>query len=135
MREEKLLKILKDNFGHSEFRFDQKEIINSVLNGKDTLAIMPTGGGKSICYQVPAIFCDGITLVISPLISLMYDQVLNLAQNGIEACFLNSSLDAGMRRDTEEGILAGKYKMVYVSPEGLLSGGLSRFFKQVKVLN
>lgn len=133
MRTEKLLKILKDNFGHSEFRFDQLEIINSVLDGRDTLAIMPTGGGKSICYQIPALYSEGITLVVSPLISLMYDQVLNLAQNGIDACFLNSSQEMGERRSSEEGILSGKYKMVYVSPEGLLSGGLGAFFSQVKI--
>jgi ATP-dependent DNA helicase RecQ len=133
MRTEKLLKILKDNFGHSEFRFDQLEIINSILDGRDTLAIMPTGGGKSICYQVPALYSKGITLVVSPLISLMYDQVLNLAQNGIEACFLNSSQELSERRAAEEGILNGKYKMVYVSPEGLLSGGLGAFFSQVEI--
>src|SRR6476661_7142062 len=91
MREHKLLKILKETFGYSSFRFDQKKIIDSVLDGKDTLAIMPTGGGKSLCYQIPALYLDGITLVISPLISLMQDQVMNLKEYGVKSVFLNSS--------------------------------------------
>jgi len=91
MRDHKLHHILKETFGYQSFRFDQHKIINSVLDLKDVLAIMPTGGGKSLCYQIPALYLDGVTLVISPLISLMHDQVMNLKEYGVEAVFLNSS--------------------------------------------
>ncbi len=133
MREKKLHEILKQTFGHSEFRFDQLAIINTVLDGYDALAIMPTGGGKSLCYQIPALYSEGITLVISPLISLMHDQVVNLRESGVEACFLNSSQDANERREVESKIVAGEVKLVYVSPEGLLSGYLAEFFRPLKV--
>jgi ATP-dependent DNA helicase RecQ len=133
MRESKLLKILKEVFGYSSFRFDQKKIINSVLDGKDTLAIMPTGGGKSLCYQIPALYLDGITLVISPLISLMQDQVMNLKEIGVEAVFLNSSLNYQESQKAKEKIKKGKVKLVYVSPEGILSPHLMEFFKQVEI--
>jgi ATP-dependent DNA helicase RecQ len=121
MREQKLRQILSDTFGHEEFRFRQLEIMNSILDGHDTLAIMPTGGGKSMCYQIPALYCGGITLVISPLISLMQDQVINLQQNGVEACYLNSSLSSEERYNAEEKIKSGEVNLVYISPEGLLS--------------
>ena len=133
MRETKLQEILKQTFGHSAFRFDQFEIINRVLDGHDTLAIMPTGGGKSICYQIPALFSEGITLVVSPLISLMHDQVMNLNENGVSACYLNSSQEVHERREAEEQILRGDVKIVYVSPEGLLSGSLSDFFNNLNI--
>jgi ATP-dependent DNA helicase RecQ len=133
MRDKKLHKILKETFGYSEFRFDQFKIINAVLDGKDTLAIMPTGGGKSLCYQIPALFLDGITLVVSPLISLMQDQVMNLKETGVEAVFLNSSLSYQASQKAKEKILKGKVKIVYVSPEGILSPHLSVFFEQVEV--
>lgn len=133
MRDKQLHTILKDTFGHSEFRFDQLEIINTVLDGQDTIAIMPTGGGKSICYQIPALYCEGITLVISPLISLMFDQVISLNENGVAACFMNSSQSQDEKREAEEAILNGQVKLVYVSPEGLLSGYLGRFFKDIEI--
>jgi len=133
MRETKLHDILKSTFGHSAFRFDQLEIINSILDGKDTLAIMPTGGGKSICYQLPALFSSGITLVVSPLISLMNDQVVNLGENGVTACFLNSMQSIEQREQAESEILNGEVKLVYVSPEGLLSGYLIDFFKDLDI--
>ena len=85
-------KILKTYFGYDSFRKGQEEIINAVLAGKDAIAIMPTGAGKSLCYQVPALLFEGITLVISPLISLMQDQVKSLNEAGIHAAFINSSL-------------------------------------------
>jgi ATP-dependent DNA helicase RecQ len=125
--------ILKDRFGYASFRMDQLSIIRAVLEGKDTLAIMPTGGGKSICYQVPALYLDGITLVISPLISLMQDQVMNLKELGIEACFLNSSLSPAERYEAQKQITSGRTKIVYVSPEGILSIGLSSFFSKLKI--
>lgn len=133
MRELKLQKILKTTFGYTSFRFEQNRIINSVLDGKDTLAIMPTGGGKSLCYQIPALYLDGITLVISPLISLMQDQVMNLKEVGVKAVFLNSSLSYQDTQKTKEKILKGKVKLVYVSPEGILSPKLSAFFKNLEV--
>ena len=133
MREEKLLKILKETFGYASFRFEQHKIINSVLDGKDTLAIMPTGGGKSLCYQIPALYLDGITLVISPLISLMQDQVMNLKEVGVKAVFLNSSQSYQDSQKAKEKIKKGKVKLVYVSPEGILSPHLTEFFKEVEI--
>jgi ATP-dependent DNA helicase RecQ len=133
VREKKLLKILKETFGYSSFRFEQQNIINSVLDGKDTLAIMPTGGGKSLCYQIPALYFEGITLVISPLISLMQDQVMNLKQTGVKAVFLNSSLNYQQSQKAKDKIKTGKVKLVYVSPEGILSPHLMDFFKQIEI--
>ncbi len=133
MRNEKIHNLLKNTFGHKNFRFDQLDIINSVLDGQDVLAIMPTGGGKSLCYQIPALYQEGITLVVSPLISLMHDQVLNLQESGVDACFLNSSQDYQEQKEIQEKILAGHLKIVYVSPEGLLSGHLFHFFKPLPI--
>lgn len=133
MRIDKLHAILKETFGHDGFRFDQLDIISSILDGTDTLAIMPTGGGKSVCYQVPALFSDGVTLVISPLISLMQDQVTNLALNGVEACFLNSTQTSVERRESEEKIESGLVKIVYISPEGLLASSRLNFFKNLEI--
>jgi ATP-dependent DNA helicase RecQ len=133
MRDKKLLKILKETFGYKSFRFEQERIINSVLDGKDTLAIMPTGGGKSLCYQIPALYLDGVTLVISPLISLMQDQVMNLKETGVQAVFLNSSLTHEQTHKAKEKILKGKVKIVYVSPEGILAPRLSEFFEKVEI--
>ncbi len=133
MRDQKLHHILKETFGYDNFRFEQYNIINSILDGKDTLAIMPTGGGKSLCYQIPALYLEGVTLVISPLISLMHDQVMNLKEYGVNAVFLNSSQSYSDSRKVKSEILNGKVKIIYVSPEGILSGALSDFFDQVKV--
>lgn len=133
MREQKLHKILKETFGYSSFRFEQYKIINAVLDGKDSIAIMPTGGGKSLCYQIPALYLDGVTLVISPLISLMHDQVMNLKEIGVEAVFLNSSLSYEASKKAKEKILKGKIKLVYVSPEGILSPQLQDFFDKVEI--
>jgi ATP-dependent DNA helicase RecQ len=133
MRDQKLHKILKETFGYTAFRFEQHKIINSILDGKDTLAIMPTGGGKSLCYQIPALYLEGVTLIISPLISLMQDQVMNLQEVGVDAVFLNSSLSYQEVHKTKEKILNGTVKLVYVSPEGLLSPQLLDFFSKVKV--
>ncbi len=133
MREAKLHHILKETFGYQSFRFEQLNAINSILDGKDTLAIMPTGGGKSLCYQIPALYLDGITLVISPLISLMHDQVMNLKEYGVDALFLNSSLSYAESQKAKNKVLAGKVKLIYLSPEGVLSGHLDEFLSQVSV--
>lgn len=126
-------KILKSYFGYDKFRPLQKEIIENVLNGKDTLAIMPTGGGKSICYQVPAIIFNGITIVVSPLISLMQDQVNSLVENGISAVYLNSSVDWDVYLDTVKEIKNGNIKIVYVSPEGLNTLKMQNMFHECLV--
>lgn len=112
-------KVLKEVFGYKSFRLLQKEIIENVLQGHDTLAIMPTGGGKSICYQVPALIMDGLTIVVSPLIALMQDQVTQLESYGIEAAFLNSTLDWAKYCETADRIRSGKVQLLYISPEGL----------------
>ena len=133
MRDQELHHILKETFGYDNFRFEQANIINSILDGKDTLAIMPTGGGKSLCYQVPALYLSGVTLVISPLISLMQDQVMNLKEYGVESVFLNSSQSYSESQKAKAQILNGKVKIVYVSPEGILSPNLAGFFDNVGV--
>ena len=111
--------VLKTVFGYDEFRPLQKDIITNVLKGHDTLAVMPTGGGKSLCYQLPALIMPGITVVVSPLISLMQDQVSSLKTAGIQSAFLNSTQSWEEYCKTVDEIKAGQIKIVYVSPEGL----------------
>ena len=113
------LQILKTYFGYSSFREGQEEIINTILSGRDALAIMPTGAGKSLCYQVPALLLPGITLVISPLISLMQDQVKSLNEAGIHAAYINSSLTEGQINKALSFAAKGVYKIIYVAPERL----------------
>ena len=110
---------LKENFGFEKFRPNQEDIINCVLSGQDTLAIMPTGGGKSICFQLPALLFSGITIVISPLIALMKDQVDSLKANGIEACFINSSQSEDERQYYIEQLKSNIIKLIYIAPESL----------------
>lgn len=114
---------LKHFFGYDEFRLNQQAIIESVLGGKDVLAIMPTGGGKSICYQLPAVLLPGLTIVISPLIALMKDQVDALEANGIRAAFLNSTLNAGEQNEIISRVKKGEIKLLYMAPERLFSNG------------
>ncbi len=111
--------VLKSVFGYDSFRPYQKEIITEVLKGHDTLAIMPTGGGKSICYQIPALIMKGITVVVSPLISLMQDQVSSLESQGVPSVFLNSTLSWEEYKQAVSDIRNNKVKIVYISPEGL----------------
>ncbi len=111
--------VLKTIFGYDEFRPLQKDIITNVLKGRDTLAVMPTGGGKSLCYQLPALIMPGITVVVSPLISLMQDQVASLKTAGIQSAFLNSTQSWEEYCDAVNNIKSGEIKIVYVSPEGL----------------
>ncbi len=110
---------LKEYFGHAQFRPGQERLIDAILSGRDVLGVMPTGGGKSICYQIPALLLPGLTLVISPLISLMKDQVSALRGNGIRAAFLNSSLSSEDFQETVREIDRGVYKLVYIAPERL----------------
>ncbi|WP_348812422.1 DNA helicase RecQ [Flavobacterium maritimum] len=114
-----LLAKLKENFGFEKFRPNQEDIINCILSGQDTLAIMPTGGGKSICFQLPALVFPGITIVISPLIALMKDQVDSLKANGINACFINSSQTEAEQQFYIESLKSNQIKLVYVAPESL----------------
>ena len=118
---ESKLTILKEYFGHSAFRAGQNDIVDCLLSGRDALCVMPTGAGKSICYQVPALLFDGITVVVSPLISLMKDQVTSLVQAGVPAAFFNSSLTAAQYAKALQNAANGKYKLIYVAPERLLT--------------
>lgn len=125
--------VLKKFYGYDSFRPGQEEIIDAILGGRDVLAVMPTGAGKSICYQIPAVLSEGITLVISPLISLMKDQVGALNQNGIPAAYLNSSLTPRQYSLAIERAKAGAYKIIYVAPERLMTDGFMSFAKSVKI--
>ncbi len=125
--------LLKKYFGYDSFREGQETLVESILAGKDTFGIMPTGAGKSICYQVPALLLSGITLVISPLISLMKDQVSSLNQAGIHAAYLNSSLTPGQYRVALERACAGQYKIIYVAPERLETEAFMAFANQVEI--
>lgn len=113
------LSVLKEYFGHDFFREGQDRITDSLLGGRDVLGIMPTGAGKSICYQVPALMFDGITIVVSPLISLMKDQVSTLVQSGVAAAYINSSLTHAQYLKVLQNTENGKYKIIYVAPERL----------------
>lgn len=121
------VQILKTYFGYDSFRKGQEDIIHSILSGRDVMAVMPTGAGKSICYQVPALLLPGITLVISPLISLMQDQVKSLNEAGIHAAFINSSLTETQISKALSLALKGTYKIVYVAPERLESSKFTEF--------
>lgn len=113
--------LLKKYFGHGSFRRGQEEIIDSILAGRDCLGVMPTGAGKSICFQIPALMLDGVTIVISPLISLMKDQVEALTQSGVSAAYINSTLSAAEYRSVYDMTAAGQCRILYVAPERLLT--------------
>ena len=125
--------VLKQYFGYDEFRDGQARIIEYILDGKNTVGIMPTGGGKSLCYQIPALMLDGVTLVISPLISLMKDQVDSLIHQGIPATYINSTLTASEVERRMEEISLGEYKLVYIAPERLESFGFIRFLNTLPI--
>src|SRR5947209_7598001 len=118
-----LLPTLKQTFGFASFRPLQEEIIRDALAGKDVFALLPTGGGKSLCFQLPAMAQPGLTVVISPLIALMKDQVDALQASGVPATFLNSSLAAGESRPRLRGLHQGEYRLLYVAPERLMLPG------------
>ena len=115
--------ILKHQFGYDSFRMNQQAAIETVLQGKDALVLMPTGGGKSLCYQIPALMLDGLTVVVSPLIALMKDQVDALKNNGVEAAFLNSTQTAQEQTEVFRAVRSGRLKLLYVAPERLLQSG------------
>ena len=130
MIDDKLLyENLKKYFGYDSFRNGQEEIIKNILEAKDVLGVLPTGGGKSICYQLPALIMEGITLVISPLISLMKDQVDSLVEDGISASFINSSLSYEEYMDSIRKLTSGHVKLVYISPERLENTNFLDFLK------
>ena len=125
--------VLRDTFGFNDFHPLQGEIIQTVINGNNAIAIMPTGGGKSLCYQIPSIVREGTGVVVSPLIALMKDQVDALHQAGVRAAYLNSSLSYADRRRTEDELLRGDLDMLYVAPEGLLSEAMLDLLAGVKI--
>ncbi|MFT6328123.1 MAG: ATP-dependent DNA helicase RecQ [Bermanella sp.] len=130
---QKCAKILKDTFGYAEFRAGQMEVIDKILNGQDALILLPTGGGKSLCYQVPALALEGITIVVSPLISLMQDQVQQLTSQGVKAAYLNSSQDAEESQQITEQLFRGELDLLYVAPERLLKSYFLNSLQRVKV--
>ena len=127
------LTLLQAVYGYSSFRPGQEALIDGVLAGKDVFGIMPTGGGKSMCYQLPGLLLPGITLVVSPLISLMLDQVLALKSAGVPAAFINSTLTGPQISAVYRNLLAGKYKIVYVAPERLDYPGFAGVAAQLPI--
>ena len=130
---DKKYQVLNQYFGYSSFRSGQEELIDAQMAGRDVVGVMPTGGGKSLCYQIPALLSDGITLVISPLISLMKDQVAALKKVGITAAYINSSLSIDQIKMVYKNMLANKYKIVYIAPERLLTEGFLLTIKSIKI--
>src|SRR5215203_1728819 len=127
------LSVLQHHFGYNSFRFNQEEIIQNILSKKDTVVLMPTGGGKSVCYQVPALLLDGVTIVISPLIALMKDQVDALKQNNIAAAFLNSSISSHEQQEVIQKLRSNQLKLLYLAPERLVGEG--QFLQSLKQVN
>ncbi len=125
--------VLRDVFGFDAFRQEQQAIIEHVTAGGDGLVIMPTGGGKSLCFQIPALLREGVAIVVSPLIALMADQVAALRQAGVRAAFINSSLSPDLARDAEQAMCDGKLDLVYVAPERLCTGRFLHLLGQTKV--
>ena len=124
---------LKNIFGYDTFREGQETLVDSVISGRDVLGIMPTGAGKSICFQLPALLFSGITIVVSPLISLMKDQVAALNQLGVHAAYINSSLTEGQYRKAMEFARRGRYKIIYVAPERLLTEAFQLLVQEVEI--
>ena len=125
--------ILKQYYGHGAFRAGQEELIDSILSGRDALCVMPTGGGKSLCYQIPALLLPGITLVVSPLISLMKDQVAALKSAGVPAAYINSSLTGEQIRTVYARTRKGAYKLIYVAPERLETNSFLSLMQEMDV--
>ena len=125
--------VLKEIFGYPEFRGDQADVIDHVTHGRDCLVLMPTGGGKSLCYQIPALLRDGVGVVVSPLIALMQDQVAALRELGVRAAFLNSTLDWREATDVENAVLTGQLDLLYVAPERLLAPRFLDFLARIPI--
>ena len=125
--------LLKKHFGYETFRLGQESVIDNIMDSRDVLAIMPTGGGKSLCYQLPALMEDGVTIVISPLIALMKDQVDGLVESGISATYLNSSLSDKENNQRIEEIIGGLHKIIYVAPERLMSESFYYLSKSIDI--
>src|SRR5574340_1249634 len=123
---------LQSVFGYPAFRGEQQAIVEHVAAGGDALVLMPTGGGKSLCYQIPALLRPGTGIVVSPLIALMQDQVGALIQLGVKAAFLNSSLDAEAAREVQGRLLRGELDLLYVAPERLLMPGFLALLEQLR---
>src|SRR5690606_16551342 len=123
--------ILKQYWGYESFRHPQQEIIDAVLRGEDVFAMLPTGGGKSLCYQVPALLFEGLSIVVSPLIALIEDQVQQLRQRNVPVGYIHSGMDKAEMAATIDALLMGKYKLFYLSPERLQS---AQFLKQIEGL-
>jgi ATP-dependent DNA helicase RecQ len=126
-------RVLKQYYGYDTFRPMQEDIIQSILSGRDTVVLMPTGGGKSVCFQVPAVVSEGVCVVVSPLIALMKDQVEALKANGIAAAYINSSVGQSEQNSICGDCLNGYLKLLYVSPEKLLSEGFLQFLKRARI--
>ena len=124
---------LKRYYGYDNFRPMQGDIIQHILAGKDTVVLMPTGGGKSVCFQIPAVVSEGICIVVSPLIALMKDQVEALKANGIAAAYINSSVGQSEANDIARAAVSGHLKLLYVSPEKLLSDGFLQFLNRLNI--
>jgi len=131
-----LLEQLQKHFGFDRFKGDQEKVIKSVMDGEDTFVLMPTGGGKSLCYQLPALLLEGTAIIISPLIALMKNQVDSIRSFGTEdgiAHFLNSSLTKNAIQEVKDSVLSGKTKLLYVAPESLTKEDNIDFLKQIKI--
>ena len=126
-------RVLHEVFGYHEFRGAQEQVIDQLLGGGDALVLMPTGGGKSLCYQIPALLRPGVAVVVSPLIALMHDQVTALRLAGVKAAYLNSSLEASEARDVERDLLEERLDLIYVAPERLLTPGFLSLLDQAQV--
>ncbi|MBI4779156.1 RecQ family ATP-dependent DNA helicase [Candidatus Falkowbacteria bacterium] len=132
-KKQELLELLKIHYGFNSFRPGQEKVIDNILSGVSTVVIMPTGGGKSLCYQLPALVLDGVTLVISPLIALMKDQVDGLNKVGIPATFINSSISQTETAARLEAVKQGQYKLLYIAPERFYSAEFMAALKEIKV--
>ncbi|MDR2944400.1 MAG: DNA helicase RecQ [Methanosarcinales archaeon] len=128
-----MIKVLERNFGYTSFRPNQEEVIEALLNERDVFVLMPTGGGKSLCYQIPALMKEGTAVVVSPLISLMKDQVDSLISNGVSAAYLNSTLTEAESADVKSRLLSGDLKVLYVAPERLMMSGTLSLLKKARV--
>jgi ATP-dependent DNA helicase RecQ len=124
---------LENYFGFREFREPQREIISEILAGRDVLVVMPTGGGKSLCYQLPAILMDGVTVVVSPLVALMKDQVDSLLSREIAATLINSSIPGSEQQERIRRMREGEYRLVYIAPERFRSPSFLQALGQVTI--